>query len=83
MGFAGGDGGLEGGAVHPGHHEDASGGLVLNDGGEEAVGIKFQFVVEAHIEREDKGWGAGQTIFILISKFSISGQPSHLMSCQD
>src|SRR5439155_20893610 len=35
MGLAGLDGGLEGRAVHPGHHQYAAGGLLLNDGRDE------------------------------------------------
>ena len=48
MGLASLDGVGERGAVHPRHHHDASGFLFLNDGGDQAVGVKFQFVVEAH-----------------------------------
>ena len=48
MGLAGGEGGLERGAVHPRHHQHAPGGLLLDDRGDEAVGVEFQLVVEAH-----------------------------------
>lgn len=39
---AGLEGGLERGWVHPGHHEDPLGGCVLDNGGDEAVGVVFQ-----------------------------------------
>lgn len=39
---AGLESGLEGGGVHPGHHEDAARLGVLNDGGDEAVGVEFE-----------------------------------------
>ncbi len=48
VGLAGFDGVFERGAVHPGHHEDAAVGVVLNNRGDEAFGVEFQFVVEAH-----------------------------------
>ncbi len=48
MRLAGGDSTFERGAVHPRHHHDASGLLFLNDRGDKAVGIEFQFVVKAH-----------------------------------
>ena len=48
MGLAGGDGGFERGAVHPGHHEDATGAVLLDDGGDEAIGIEFQLLVKVH-----------------------------------
>ena len=37
------------GAVHPRHHQHAAGGLFLDDGRDQAVGIKFQLVVKTHI----------------------------------
>src|SRR4051812_23189798 len=37
MRFAGSDGRLEGSAIHPGHHQDAAGGLLLHDRGDKAV----------------------------------------------
>jgi len=48
MGFAGGDGFFEGSAIHPRHHQDAAGAGFLHNGGNEAVGVKFQFVVKGH-----------------------------------
>ena len=50
MRFAGGDGGFERGAIHPRHHQHAAGGLLLDDGRDEAVGGELEFVVEAHFE---------------------------------
>jgi len=38
-GEAGLDGGVEGFAVHEADHEDAAGGVVLNDGGDQAAGF--------------------------------------------
>jgi hypothetical protein len=48
MRFAGLNGFFERGAVHPRHHHYAAGFLFLNDGRNQAVRIKFQFVVKAH-----------------------------------
>jgi hypothetical protein len=48
VGLAGGDGALQGGTVHPSHHDDAAAFLFLHDGGNEAVGIKFKLVVKTH-----------------------------------
>ena len=48
VGLAGGDGALKGGAIHPGHHDDAAGFLFLHDGRDEALGIEFKFVVKTH-----------------------------------
>ena len=48
MGLAGGDGGFERGAVHPGHHQHPSSGLLLDNGGNEAGLIIFQLIVKAH-----------------------------------
>ena len=48
MRLAGFNGFFERGAVHPRHHHDAAGFLFLNDGWNQAVRIKFQFVVKAH-----------------------------------
>ena len=48
MGLAGGDGFFERSAVHPRHHQDATGAGFLHDGGNEALGVKFQFVVKGH-----------------------------------
>ena len=48
MRFACGDGLFQRGAVHPRHHQDATGALLLDDGGNQAVRIKFQFIVKAH-----------------------------------
>ena len=41
MGFSGGQGALEGGAIHPRHHENAAGGFLLDDGRYESVGVEF------------------------------------------
>src|SRR3954453_17924655 len=35
-------------AVHPGHHQDASAPLFLNNGWDQTVAIKLQFFVKAH-----------------------------------
>jgi hypothetical protein len=48
MGLAGGDGFFQGSSVHPRHHQNAASAGFLHDGGNEAVGVKFQFVVKAH-----------------------------------
>jgi hypothetical protein len=37
------EGGLEGRGVHPSHHENAVGLGVLNNGGDESVGVVFQW----------------------------------------
>jgi hypothetical protein len=44
--LAGGDGLFQGGAVHPRHHQDAPGFLFLDNGGNQAVVVKFQLVVK-------------------------------------
>src|SRR5687768_6058487 len=48
MSFAGGDGFLQRRAVHPRHHQHAPGGLLLHDGGDQAIGVEFQLVVKTH-----------------------------------
>ena len=50
MRLAGGDGLFQRRAVHPRHHQHAAGFLFLNDRGDQAGGIKFQFVVETHVK---------------------------------
>ena len=42
------DGFFERRAVHPRHHQHAAGFLFLHDGGNQAVRVKFQIVVETH-----------------------------------
>lgn len=44
------DGFLQRSAIHPRHHQDAPGGLLLHDGGNQAVRSEFQFFVKAHWE---------------------------------
>src|SRR6185436_21163923 len=39
---------FQGGAVHPGHHEDPSGLLILDDRGDQSIGIELQLVVKTH-----------------------------------
>jgi len=48
MRFARGNGFFERSAIHPRHHQDATGAGFLHDGGNEALGVKFQFVVKGH-----------------------------------
>ena len=48
MRLAGGDGAFQRGAVHPRHHHHTAGFLFLDDRGNQALGVKFQFVVETH-----------------------------------
>ena len=45
---AGLDGFFERRAVHPRHHQHAAGFLLLDDGRNQPVGVKFQLVVKAH-----------------------------------
>src|SRR5579872_2197080 len=52
MSFPCGQRGFEGFAVHPGHHQNTSTGLVLDDRRNEAFGVKFQFVVKTHHGRQ-------------------------------
>lgn len=50
MRLAGGDGFLKRCAIHPGHHENATSLLLLNDGWEQAGDlVKFQLVVKTHV----------------------------------
>jgi hypothetical protein len=48
MGFAGGNGGFQGRAVHPSHHDDAAGGLFLDDCRNQPFTVELKFVVKAH-----------------------------------
>ena len=57
---AGGDGGFERGAVHPGHHQHAAGGLFLDDGRDEAVHVKFQLVVKTHGDTLSEAGAVGE-----------------------
>jgi hypothetical protein len=50
MRLAGGDGAFEGSAVHPCHHHDAAGFLLLNDCGNQSLRVEFQFFVKTHTE---------------------------------
>ena len=43
------DGGFERSAVHPGHHQHATGFLFLDDGRDQPVPVKFQFIVKTHV----------------------------------
>ena len=51
MGFAGGDGFFQRGAIHPRHHQYAPGARFLHNGWNQPVGVEFQFVVKAHFLR--------------------------------
>ncbi len=51
MRLSGGESAFKRGPVHPCHHHHAPGRVFLDDRGDEAVGIKFQFVEKAHDHR--------------------------------
>src|ERR1700744_5858216 len=48
MRLAGGDGTLKRRAVHPREHHHPPGFVLLNDGWNQTIGVKFQLVIETH-----------------------------------
>ena len=51
-GLAGFEGLLQGGPVHPGHHQHAARLLFLNDCRDQAVCVEFQLIVKSHVRRQ-------------------------------